>query len=193
MLHRTSLAILCAATIGGVMGCSGEAPQSGPSDESTAIATDAISRVEGCSSDMSTCESDAGDPGGRCRASMCSCLGKVGPGDDAGRKMRPEGDGAADVDGRAAVDACLSDLKTCVRGSTDPRTCADEAIKCLKAADRRGGPDDRDGAAPARGMPPVGRPMFDGGKPSFPGRPSFDAGPPPHFPDFGDAGFPHRP
>jgi hypothetical protein len=179
MLRHSVFAILAAATAGGVFGCSGESPQTSTSTEDpTATATDALSRIGGCSSAADACEDDAGlaDAGGSCRQGMCSCLEHVGHDDDGGRG-EPTFDGG--VRGHSAVDAaieaCLDDLRTCAQSTTDPRTCAGDAIACLKSAV----------GIPADASPPS-RPAFDGGLPfpsfdagSFPGRPGvgFDGGP----------------
>jgi hypothetical protein len=178
MIRRNVLLILAAATTGGVFGCSGQSPQtSATTEEATATATDALSRIGGCSSVADACEGDAGPPdaGGSCRQGMCSCLEHVGHDDDGGR-----GDPAFDggVRGNSAVDAaiaaCLDDLRTCAQSATDPRTCAGDAIACVKSAV---------GMSADAGPPSRQRPTLDGGGRPFP---SFDAG---SFPGRPGSGF----
>lgn len=187
MLRRNVFVILAAAATGGVFGCSGESPQTSTTTEDpTATATDALSRIGGCSSAADACESDAGlpDAGGSCRQGMCSCLERVGHDDDGGRGA-PTFDGG--VRGNSAVDAaieaCLDDLRTCAQSTTDPRTCAGDAIACLRSAV----------GIPADASPPSRpHPTFDGGGLPFP---SFDAGSFPGRPGVGfdgGSGFPAK-
>jgi hypothetical protein len=112
---------------------------------------------------------------------MCSCLEHVGHGGDAGRPSFDGGFFGGSATG-AAIEACLGDLETCAQGSTDPRTCAEDAVTCIKTA--LGIPDDA-------GFSSRPHPSFDGGGFPFP---SFDAGsfsgPTGHGSD--DAGFPAK-
>jgi hypothetical protein len=171
-LRRNVFAMLAAVTTGGVFGCSSESPQTSTTTEDpTATATDALTRITGCSSAADACDTDADAPdAGTCRQGMCSCLERIGHGDGGRGDFAFDG-GAFAVD--AAIEACLDDLRTCAQSTTDPRTCADEAITCVKAA--LGVPGDA--SPPSRPLP-----SFDAG--SFPGRPGsgFDH----------DAGFPAK-
>jgi hypothetical protein len=186
MLRRNLFAVFAAATTSGVLACSGESPQTSTTiEDPTATVTDALNRIDACSSAADACDADAGptDAGGSCRQGMCSCLEHVGHDGDGGRgAFAFDGGARGDSAIEAAIEACLDDLRTCAQSTTDPRTCAGDAIACVKAA--IGIPAD---AGPPSRQPP----SFDGGGRPFP---SFDASFPgrPGSGFDGDSGFPAK-
>jgi hypothetical protein len=165
MHHRVLFAVPALAAA--VAACSGQSPQQGAGNEGlTTTATDAINAVQGCSGTADACDADAGEGGSaECRKGMCSCLSRLGPDSDGGHRAFDGGGSVSSAD-FAAIDACFRDLRTCAAGSTDPKTCAENAISCLEAAI---------GSADGGGFP-IPHPSFDAGAFPHPGFPGADDG-----------------
>jgi hypothetical protein len=189
MFKSKFLAIAALSTCAAAIGCGAGSSSSSSTTLDDSSATEALSAVQSCASQAHAC--DAGIA--TCAESYHSCLENLHPGSfghgigDGGLCDRDGSFGSfGSRDGGAAavvtaVDACLQDLATCVKGGTGItvlETCATQAITCLTSSLDLPSPGPIGTPFPEDAGAPHPFPSFDA---SFPVFPSFDGG----FPGWG--------
>jgi len=123
------------------IGCGQGSIESTRSTDSVATSSEALGVVQGCIDEAKACAAaaksvaDGEACGQKLRACLAPLIAEAGTVNippitipDAALPPVPDPNAVA-----VAVKACVATLATCLQGSTDPKTCADDARTCIKA------------------------------------------------------------